>query len=214
MEHPGESSGAHCAESRVIAVVKEEPPLDFTGLVQRGPAATAHFVAFVSSHPRKLDPSTTHTFDLTEIHPARNRYERKPAARVRAKLNEGRSHQVNRFGIPQLHLDDPPIADQLHQAPRAILYSDHRVNAPYTQPVAGGGMAFAFEIKIGGCGGQFNPPAMRVLRARLGESLARRRNQTSAVIAYGECNSKRPGAGPPSATTATWGLGVTPRQVR
>jgi hypothetical protein len=53
---------------------------------------------------------------------------------------------------------------------------------------------------------------MRVLRARLGESLAGCRNQMSAVIAYGESATRNgPGGGPLSATTVTRVLGVAPR---
>ena len=76
-----------------------------------GPAPPRGGIEPVSALPAELDRVWTTVVGRTNIHPTLDGDEPEAALTVAVELDVGRADQIERVGVPDLHLDDSPTSD-------------------------------------------------------------------------------------------------------
>jgi hypothetical protein len=110
MGSPDHSAEPLGAERGIITKVEVDVALERAIGVERGPAATAHVVAFVGAPPRELNARPAITIRVAAVEFSRHRDEAQSAETVLIELDEAGLDQVDGFLIPVVHLCDPPPA--------------------------------------------------------------------------------------------------------
>src|SRR6478735_7471038 len=91
-----------------------------TAVFEYGVAVTAGVVHFVASLPGEVNAVDTEV----AVEPALNGSEGELTATICIKLDVAGSEEVDKFGIPQFHAGDPPLAKQ------GVLFRAHDGAAP------------------------------------------------------------------------------------
>jgi hypothetical protein len=83
-------------------------------------ASSAGGVEFVATAPAELDGWSVVCLNRPTIHAPFDCDESKASRAVLPEFDVARTQQLDCLAIPKIHLDDPPLAKQIHRVPRSI----------------------------------------------------------------------------------------------
>ena len=100
------------SEAGVVTEMEEDAATERPVGFELCPTSPGRVAPLVVTFPGELDPRAGCAFIVPEVEVTLDRDETEAASPVSLELDQGRTEQVDRVAIPQIHLGDAPAADK------------------------------------------------------------------------------------------------------